>query len=492
MSRKLPPIQILRRSILGLFFVGFLVMMILHQRVQGVPAVDAVDPFGGLETLMKFVAGGELVKKIEPGTLVLFGGSVLLALVLSRFFCGWICPFGTLQAIFGWIGGKLFKKRLVVPPRLDRVLRYLKYPVLLFIVFFTWRAGELVIRPYDPLAAFAHLPAGLSEVWVEFGIGLVLLIAILVFSTLYERAFCKYLCPLGALNSLIGRLSRLKISRKKESCISCSLCDRSCPMNVDVSHADAVGSPECIQCMECVGSCPTKPASLSVSFFKRPLKLGTVAALGLGIYLGAAALGQAFGVLDFVAPSLAERAAGGELRVEDIKGSSTWQGIADAFGIDLERLYRAAGVAAARPAPEAMIKDTKALPGFEEFETDAVRVAVAAILGIPYAGEGGDSTSPTPSTAEKEETPVAEPRTPTTPAAAPSAEKAGQALTVPEDFVFEGTMSLTDLARALDAPESAILGKLGLPADFPRDRSFRDMKDVYGYTMPELKERLAR
>ncbi|MEI6877278.1 MAG: hypothetical protein WCL50_19360, partial [Spirochaetota bacterium] len=86
---RMATIQIVRRVTLGVILAGMTLLTILHQRVQGIPTIDSLDPFGGLETLLKFVAGGEIIKKLEPGTIVMFGGIVALGIVLSRFFCGW-------------------------------------------------------------------------------------------------------------------------------------------------------------------------------------------------------------------------------------------------------------------------------------------------------------------------------------------------------------------------------------------------------------------
>ena len=94
MAAKISTIQVVRRVTLGVTLTGLIVLSILHQRMQGIPSIDALDPFGGLETLMKFLAGGELIKKIEPGNIVLLGAVVALGVVLSRFFCGWLCAFG--------------------------------------------------------------------------------------------------------------------------------------------------------------------------------------------------------------------------------------------------------------------------------------------------------------------------------------------------------------------------------------------------------------
>ena len=481
MAAKISTIQVVRRVTLGVTLTGLIVLSILHQRMQGIPSIDALDPFGGLETLMKFLAGGELIKKIEPGNIVLLGAIVALGVVLSRFFCGWLCAFGALQGVFGVLGRKIFRRRPTVPPKLDAALRWLKYPVLVVIVYLTWTTGTLVVRPYEPLAAFGHLSAGMAAVWAEFSVGFVLLVAILFLSLLYERAFCKYLCPLGAVNALLSRVPLFRIRRDKPTCISCSACDRVCPMNIEVSTTEKVDSPECIACLECVTSCPTKKSTLSTTLGKKSVKPAVVVILGLAIYLGAALIGQAAGMLRFTAKSLGEQAASGALRVEDIKGSSTYRAVADAFGVDLERLYREVGVDPAKVPPESMLKDTGKLMGLTEFEADTVRLAVARILDIPYAGEKGDdapAAAGDPAPAES---------------AAPTVGvlKSG-GLSVPAGFVLEGTMTVSDLSKALGASPAAVLEKLGLPADLPRDTPLRDRKDKYGYTMPQLKERILK
>jgi ferredoxin len=494
MAVKLAPIQVIRRITLGVVLVGFTIITILHQKSAGYPSVDALDPFGGLETLMKYLAGGEFIKKIEPGNLVLFGGIVALGLVLSRFFCGWFCAFGALQAVFGWLGKKLFRKRFTVSAKLDSILRLVKYPLLVGIVYLTWKTGQLIIRPYDPLAAYGHLSAGISALWAEFAVGLVLLIATLVLSMLYERAFCKYVCPLGAVNAILGRVPLFRIKRVEATCISCSKCDRTCPMNIDISHADAINSPECISCMECITVCPTKKSTLVATLGGKAVKLGVVVALGFAVYLGAAVVGQAAGMLRFAAPSLKEMAAKGGLKVEDIKGSSTYAMVAESFGIELERLYREVGVDAKKVPPDTMLKDTGKLAGIAGFEADEVRIAVAKIIGVPYAGESGElkpenaeAAQPTPSEAAKPA--AAQPvQAAPAPAASTTAVAAGDALTVPADFALEGTMTITEVAQSLNASTAAVIKKLGLPADIPVDRPLRDMKDQYGYTMPKLKE----
>jgi len=454
MVTKISMIQLIRRITLGVLLVGMSLLAFLHQKMQGIPAIDALDPFGGLETLMKFVAGGEFVRRIEPGNIVLFGGIVILGVVLSRFFCGWFCAFGALQGVFGWIGKKLFRKRFIIPKKIDRVLRFVKYPLLVVIIAHTWVAGELVIRSRDPLAAFAHLWAGPEALFSEFAVGTVILLLVMILSATYERVFCKYLCPLGAVNAILGRIPLFRIKRSESTCVSCAKCDHVCPMNVDVSTGHAVDSAECIACMECVTACPTKKDTLKTTLAGKTVKTGTIVIVGFAIFIAAALIGQATGMLHFVAPTLQSKAEKGNLKVEDIKGSSTYEAVAESFGIELDRLYREVGIDRKTVPADTMLKETGKLAGIEGFEADAVRVAVARIIGVPYAGESGNLAADT------------------------------------SGFSLEGTMTIAEIANALNSTTGDIIAKLGLPADIPVDKPLRDLKDQYGFSMPELKEKI--
>ena len=388
MRMKMSSLQLARRISLGFFLVFTTTVAVLHQVARNFPAVDALCPFGGIETLYKLVAGGELIRRIEPSNIALLVLIVALGLVLSRFFCGWICALGALQGVFGRLGRLVFKKRFTVPRALDSVLRYFKYLVLLAVVAGSWITGTLIIRPYDPWAAYGHLSAGLGEVWGEFAVGFAILVASLLLSALYERAFCKYVCPLGAFNALLSRVPFFRIRREAATCISCVRCDRSCPMNVAVMTVDSVDSAECIGCMECVSACPTKKGTLKGFLAGRPVRLGLVALVGVGVYVGVLGAGKASGLIAFIPPTLQERAAAGDLKVEDIKGSSTWAEVASSYGVDLSALYRESGVDSAAVPPGTRLKDTGAVLG-AAFEADTVRTAVARLLGLPYAGEDG-------------------------------------------------------------------------------------------------------
>lgn len=188
-----------------------------------------------------------------------------LGLLVGRFICGWLCLFGLVQELLY----KIPVPKLKVPRKLDRVLRYLKYGVLLILVFilpFFWR-NELGIG--EPFFCKYLCPVGT----LEGGIPLVLLqeqlrstvgflfrwkfavMALVLLSSLFiHRPFCKYLCPLGAFYALFQKVSILRLALDKEKCVSCGKCEKACPMDVKVTCDP--NSMECIRCGACVHACP--------------------------------------------------------------------------------------------------------------------------------------------------------------------------------------------------------------------------------------------
>lgn len=251
----------IRWSILGAVLVTVTAILTAHQAGggSGKPAgVDALCPLGGVETLYSLFTGDGFIRQTAASALILLVGMLVMALVYRRSFCGQLCPLGALQGVFGALGRRLIRRRRTVPGAVDRFARWLKYGVLVFFAAWSWQAAALVMRPYDPWVAWAHLTS--AKLLAEFGVAFAVLLVSLVGSLIYERFFCKYLCPTGALLGLLAKVSLFGIRRDSTTCIDCGLCDRACPMNVAVATAGTVTSSECISCNECVNACPVAGA----------------------------------------------------------------------------------------------------------------------------------------------------------------------------------------------------------------------------------------
>ncbi|MBN1501524.1 MAG: 4Fe-4S binding protein [Spirochaetes bacterium] len=345
-------IKIVRAGLLALFVILITVAAYFHQ-TKSTPSIHALCPFGGLESLYKFLAEGNYIQKVFQGTMLLFAITIVLAVFFKRSFCGLLCPFGAIQEFFGKIGIKIFKRRLLMPVKADRVLRYLKYVVLLITVGYAWKTAGLWMAPYDPWSAYGHLSTGLAAVWEEAPVGLILLGVTIIGSLVYDRFFCKYLCPMGALYAIIGKISFFKISRNADICIDCGKCNKVCPVNIDVQHGKDVKSAECIDCQLCVLDCP-KAGALEIKEGRKIIKPVTAIVLVMGVFFGSIWISQAAGIYTF--STKVEAGAGMALR--DVVGSMTIQEVSDAANIELKEVYEKMKIPADVPA-ETKLKEIK-------------------------------------------------------------------------------------------------------------------------------------
>jgi len=308
---------------------------LLHQFSDVKPvSVDALCPFGGIESAWSVIASGTLLAKVAWSSFLLLGATLLTAVFFRRSFCGNICPLGTLQELFAWVGKKVLGRHYSVPGTVDRWARYLKYLVLAVFVILSAALGTLVIRPYDPWATYHHLLS--PELLEEFLVGFLVLLLTIVGSFFYNRFFCKYLCPMGAALTPFAKVGLFKIKRNASTCINCSACDKACPVNLPVSKLDTVKDPECLDCDLCVNACPVKdtlviqgPGGKRISPTFRNLAT-------LAIFLLVVGLTTFTGTFRWTMPPLTKgHTDEGKPTIdfEAIKGSDTWQSVIDASGI---------------------------------------------------------------------------------------------------------------------------------------------------------------
>lgn len=233
---------------------------ILAERGVKIPVVQeaslhAVCPFGGVVSFWQLVSNGTLVKKVHESSVVLAVVGILLALLFGPVICGWVCPFGSFQEWIGKIGKRILGKKYnnLLPSRLDKILRYLRYLMLIWVSYMTITSGKLFFQDIDPYYALFNFWG--SETSVA---GFAILGAVILLSLLVERPFCKYACPYGAFLGVFNLFRVFGIKRDAKTCISCSACSRACPMNIEVDKAVVVRDHQCITCMRCTSeaACP--------------------------------------------------------------------------------------------------------------------------------------------------------------------------------------------------------------------------------------------
>jgi ferredoxin len=352
---------------------------VMHQVSKTwVPAgVDAFCPFGAIESAYSLVSGGGMLKRVAWSSFTLLLAVLLAALLFRRSFCGNICPLGTLQELFGKIGTKLFRKPLKLPPPIDRTVRFLKYAVLGVFVFLSYLLGTLVIRPYDPWAAYHHLLS--TDLFTEFAVGAGVLAASLVGSVFINRAFCRYLCPMGAFLGLIRRAGVFRVRRREETCIHCKACDRACPVGIAVESLEEVRTAECINCNECVNACPVKD-TLVVTGKKRFRTKPVIVTLGTLLIFVAVVVTAGFtGGFEWKLKSMTEQIEErGEFNPEDILGRNTFREVSEITGIPEKRFIERFGIS--RDDFDLPIKES-AHREDSDFDTEDVREFVREQIG---------------------------------------------------------------------------------------------------------------
>ncbi|MCY6354896.1 4Fe-4S binding protein [Clostridium sp. ZS2-4] len=268
MKKDINRIKISRIFIQIIFFVFFTELFSLVFSSMKSIYLGAMN--GNLETV-------NIVTSLVPIVTIVF-----LVLVLGRFFCGWLCAFGALNDFIFNISKRVFRLDFKVNEKLDSVLKYLKYVILALIIILGWTKSEPLIDMYNPWNAFAELrmlPQVLKHHPMQFGI----LAFIILGAALIERFFCRYLCPLGAVQALISKGRFSWLIRDNNTCGKCNLCTKNCSMGINISKLKKVKSGECIGCLKCVGNCPK--GNFKISILKQKIKPMTYVLIGLILFL---------------------------------------------------------------------------------------------------------------------------------------------------------------------------------------------------------------
>jgi polyferredoxin len=466
----------LRHLVMASFFLFLLSIAWNHQLAgggpSGEPSVEAYCPFGGFETAYQFILTGGFVRHVEPSSMILAIAVILMTLIISRGFCGWICPFGSVQEWLGLAGKKIFGKRYNPTGAWDRALRYLKYLLLAVILGFTWHLGTLVFREYDPFLAFFHLGKGTDELpWAYAAMGVVL------FGSLFiERFFCKYACPLGAALGLIGRFSLTRIERADDGCKGCNLCQKKCHAHVDFLSVSTIKDPECNHCLDCVVYCP-KPNVLTVQVRKRfSFSHAAYASVLVATLAGLVFTTKLMGTWQTKPDKLVFTNRLGKLDPAAIRGWMTLEDISKGYSIPKEQLYASTGL------PEKVtfnsrlntIKNSYKL----DFEPDRLRDLVGDYLkGKPLTVAASlASLAPASQSAGSKDHKTGE------------KDKSGKDHKKGGEPEVKGFMTLNEISLKTGVPKEWIIKRLELPANVDARAPLRDWIHDAGSSVPDLRE----
>lgn len=218
-------------------------------------------------------------KRISPALASLI---LLQGVSFGRLFCGWLCPYGALQEMFGKL--PLAKRlRNLRWPKLEP-LKFAAFAISLILViqilyFFpqpqlpTNRIDLLLISQLlYPRWIPAFLNSPLSTL-LDFiaSYRLILFFLFIAAAFLITRFWCHYLCPIGASLSPFNRIGIFRLKLKEKKCTKCGVCDKVCFLGEKHSDKDGrapINSVDCTRCLECLRACPLKAIEIKPLFTK--------------------------------------------------------------------------------------------------------------------------------------------------------------------------------------------------------------------------------
>jgi ferredoxin-type protein NapF len=310
MTRAIP---YLRRTIQALSFAFLLYLVIqaafpLELKIP-VDFYLRLDPFIAIITVL---TQKDFILRMLPAF-----GVLLLVFIFGNFFCGWFCPMGATIDFFDRI---LFREKKRVNGFNDQPLRRLRYGVFFFSMIAGLMAFQVmylldpislitrtvVISFYPPaIYLFNHLLPQIQSLLSKnhfvlstipmpvFKVNLLIFaffVILLALGVVRKRFWCRYLCPLGTLFSIISRFRVLK-RFVTEDCTHCQSCVKGCPVGAISEKApESYRQQDCIACFKCL-ECP--PEAVSFKFASPQWKAPNGVDLSRRYVLGSLAFGFA-------------------------------------------------------------------------------------------------------------------------------------------------------------------------------------------------------
>lgn len=194
--------------------------------------------------------------------------TLALTIVIGRFFCGWVCPFGALHHAISFLSHKRKNAELIAIHKY-RKAQNIKYYILLIVLIMAAMSkyGNFQTGLLDPFSLFGRsvnlllLPVFDNSFNVFSNVDrfyrtaipiLSLFIIFVILNFWIPRFFCLFICPLGALFGIFNRFAIFRINRNSK-CTDCKLCNRDCTGNCQPS--ETIKQSECLMCMNCLDDC---------------------------------------------------------------------------------------------------------------------------------------------------------------------------------------------------------------------------------------------
>ena len=215
---------------------------------------------------------------------------LLSILILGRFFCAWVCPTALLRTVFGrpaaagpdknnreGNGSRTVQSYVASsstdgvtspqPPKGTDWTSYSRYAVLGGTLVSSFLFGFPVFCLVCPIGLFFGSLFALSRLLsvMQPSYELLLFPVLLGIELIALRSWCRTICPLGALLSILSGFNRvLRPAVRADACleaqgVSCRVCEKACPEGINLVRDNAHSSlSDCTKCLECYEKCPAK------------------------------------------------------------------------------------------------------------------------------------------------------------------------------------------------------------------------------------------
>ncbi|MHB8808556.1 MAG: quinol dehydrogenase ferredoxin subunit NapH [Desulfobulbaceae bacterium] len=259
----------LRRSvqlaILGLFLLGPLAgIWIVRGSFSASRTLNVLPLSDPLIVVQSYLAGHAIAATALIGALIV---AIFYSLVGGRAYCGWACPVNMITDMAAWLNRRLDLKKNI------SISRAVRYWLLGAILVLAWLTGAIVWEWLNPVTIVQRgLLFGMGLGWALAG-------TIFLFDLLVmRRGWCGHLCPMGALYSLLGLLSVVRIrAARREQCTDCLDCFAVCPepqvirpaLKGTAGNSKVILSGNCINCGRCIDTCPQDVFEFSTRFERR-------------------------------------------------------------------------------------------------------------------------------------------------------------------------------------------------------------------------------
>jgi NosR/NirI family transcriptional regulator, nitrous oxide reductase regulator len=184
----------------------------------------------------------------EPLMVMIAAYTLLSVVLIGRgVFCGWLCPFGALQELLGQASRALHVPQWNPPAALEKRLWLGKYIAAAAVL-------ALVLSGIDGSGATAEIEPFKTAITSKFTRAwpyVLYAAALLGIGLFSERAYCRFLCPLGGVLAALDRLHLIDLLKRRPECGNpCHLCERSCPVRA-IEPSGKIIMAECFQCLDC-------------------------------------------------------------------------------------------------------------------------------------------------------------------------------------------------------------------------------------------------